>query len=92
MKNIVFKIEKMYRFPDAGSLKAFVDVSVNDALVIRGIRIVEGKRGCFITLPQEQGKDGRWYDQVVCKKADVHDEISGVILGEYVQQCRSAKG
>ena len=83
MKKLMFKVEKMYRFPDAGSLKAFVDVSVNDALVIRGVRIVEGKKGCFITLPQEQGKDTRWYDQVVCKSPDVFDELSKAVIVAY---------
>ncbi|GEM_PF-4457178 len=58
MKNLVFKVEKMYRFPDAGSLKAFVDVSVNDALVIRGVRIVEGKKGCFYYITAGAGQ--RW--------------------------------
>ena len=83
MKNLMFKVEKMYRLPDAGSLKAFVDVSINDALVIRGVRIVEGKKGCFISMPSEQGKDSKWYDQVVCKSAAIFDELSSVVLGEY---------
>lgn len=83
MKKIAFSVEKMYRLPDAGSLKAFVDVGVNDALVIRGVRIVEGKKGCFISMPSEQGKDSKWYDQVVCKSAEILDELSSVVLGEY---------
>jgi stage V sporulation protein G len=83
MKKLMFKVEKMYRFPDAGSLKAFVDVSINDALVIRGVRIVEGKKGCFISMPSEQGKDSKWYDQVVFKSAAIFDELTSVVLGEY---------
>ena len=54
----VFKVEKMFRLPDAGALKAFVDVSVNDALVIKGIRVVDGKKGLFVSMPKEQGRVG----------------------------------
>ena len=83
---LTFKVEKMYRLPDAGSLKAFCDVSVNEVMVIRGIRIVEGKKGLFVSLPQEQGKDNRWYDQVVLTSAGIHDEFMRAVLQFYNQK------
>ena len=52
MSSVTFNVEKMYRLPDAGGLKAFADVSVNDVLVIRGVRLVEGKKGLFVSMPQ----------------------------------------
>jgi stage V sporulation protein G len=81
--SIVFSVEKMYRLPDAGGLKAFADVGVNDALVIRGVRLLEGKKGLFVSMPQEQGKDNRWYDQVVCRSSAVYDELSGKVIEHY---------
>ena len=81
--SIAFHVEKMYRLPDAGNLKAFADVSVNDALVIRGIRLVEGKKGLFVSMPQEQGKDNRWYDQVVCRSVIVHQDLTEKVLEHY---------
>ncbi|MBF0619681.1 MAG: septation protein SpoVG family protein [Candidatus Omnitrophica bacterium] len=78
-----FKVEKMYRLPDAGSLKAFADVSVNNTLVIKGLRVVDGKKGLFVSMPQEQGKDQKWYDQVLCKSAETHEEIASVVIDEY---------
>ena len=80
MSKVTFKVEKMYRLPDAGSLKAFADVSVNDVLTIRGIRVLEGKKGMFVSMPQEQGKDNRWYDQVVCRSAEVYESLSQTVL------------
>ena len=88
MEKLMFKVEKMFRLPDAGSLKAFVDVGINNALVVRGVRVVEGKKGLFITMPSEQGKDNKWYDQVACTSADVFDAITGVVLAEYHQQTK----
>ncbi|NTV30046.1 MAG: hypothetical protein HGA80_08215 [Candidatus Omnitrophica bacterium] len=87
MGTVHFKVEKMYRLPDAGSLKAFADVAVNDALVIKGIRVVSGKKGLFVSMPQEQGKDNKWYDQVVCKNASIYEEFSNHVI-EHFQQAQ----
>lgn len=83
MPEIKFKVEKMYRLPDAGNLKAFADVSVNDALVIKGVRIIEGKKGMFVSMPQEQGKDNRWYDQVVCKSTEIYEGLTDTVIEHY---------
>ena len=80
---ITFKVEKMFRLPDAGSLKAFCDISVNDALVIRGVRVLEGKKGLFVSMPKEQGKDNKFYDQVLCATAEVFENLSNVVIEHY---------
>ena len=64
-------------------MKAFADVAVNGALVIRGVRVLEGKKGLFVSMPQEQGKDNKWYDQVVCKSAKVFEELSDKVIDHY---------
>ena len=81
--SLTFHVEKMYRLPDAGNLKAFADVAVNDALVIRGVRLLEGKKGFFVSMPQEQGKDNRWYDQVVCRSVAVYQDLSDKVMEHY---------
>ncbi len=86
MNKITFTVEKMFRLPDAGSLKAFADIAVNDALVIRGVRIIEGKKGVFVSLPKEQAMDNKWYDQVVCKNASVFEDLSLAILNHYQKE------
>ncbi len=83
MSSITFHVEKMYRLPDAGGLKAFADVSINDVLVIRGVRVLEGKKGLFVSMPQEQGKDNHWYDQVVCRSASVYEEFSQKVIEHF---------
>lgn len=83
MSNIQFTVEKMFCLPDTGKLKAFADVGVNDALIIKGVRLVEGKKGLFVSMPQEQGKDSKWYDQVVCKSASLYEELSETVIGHY---------
>jgi DNA-binding cell septation regulator SpoVG len=83
MEKLTFKVEKMYRLPDAGGLKVFFDMSINDVMVIRGCRIVEGKKGKFISMPQEQGKDSKWYDQCIIKSTEVYEDFCTVALKHY---------
>ena len=52
-----FKIIKIHRFEDGNRLKAFVDLGINDAILIKGIRVVVGEKGLFVSMPQEQGKE-----------------------------------
>jgi stage V sporulation protein G len=85
-----FKIEKMYKLPDAGSLKAFVDVSCDDALIIKGIRVLKGKKGLFVSMPQEMGKDNKWYDQVLCKTAAVYEQFSDAVIKAYKPEAEPA--
>jgi stage V sporulation protein G len=84
MEKITFQVEKMYRLPDAGNLKAFADVSVNDAIVIKGVRVLSGKKGIFVSMPKEQGKDSKWYDIVICKTAQVYDDFGTAVMDYYL--------
>lgn len=83
LQSLEFKIAKIHRLPEGSRLKAFVDVSVNDALLIKGLRVVDGKAGLFVSMPQEQGRDKRWYDLVRCLNEDVQGAISQKVISAY---------
>jgi len=85
-QNLEFKIAKIHRLPDGSRLKAFVDVSVNDALLIKGLRVVDGKGGLFVSMPQEQGRDKRWYDLVRCLNEDIQGMIAEKVISAYHTQ------
>ena len=52
--------------PYNGSSKttAFVDLALDDTLVIKGLTLVEGKEGLFLSFPSTKGKDGKYYNSV----------------------------
>ena len=77
------QVQRMYRFESDRSLKAFVDIIVNDALLIKGIRVLDGKKGLFVSMPQEQAKDKKWYESVRCLTQDIREQISDVVLAAY---------
>lgn len=44
--------------------KAFVDLTLDDTLVIKGLTLVEGKDGLFLSFPSTKGKDGKYYNSL----------------------------
>ena len=70
-----------------GSTKAFASVAVEDLIAIRGIRVVEGSKGLFITMPQSQdAKTGEFHDIAFPVAKGLRGEISKTILDEYKTQ------
>ena len=82
-ETVQMKVKRIHRLKTESPLKAFVDISVNEAFLIKGVRIVEGRDGLFVTMPQEKAKDNRWYDTVRCLSKDVMGQLSDEVLKAY---------
>ena len=80
---IDIKVIKIHRLTKESRIKAFVDLGINDALLIKGIRVVSGKKGLFVAMPMEQGKDECWYERVQCLRQDVRSLIAQKVLEAY---------
>ena len=83
VETIDIKVIKIHRLDQEGNLKAFVDLAINDALLIKGIRVVHGKKGLFVSMPVEQGKDEKWYERVRCLNEDIRDLVTQKVLEAY---------
>lgn len=44
--------------------KAFVDLELDGTLVIKGLTLVEGKKGLFLSFPNKKGKDKKYYNSI----------------------------
>lgn len=77
------QVQRMYRFETDRPLKAFVDIVVNDSLLIKGVRVMDGKKGLFVSMPREQAKDKKWYDTIRCLTQEIRDQITEVVLSAY---------
>jgi len=83
VETIDIKVIKIHRLTQDSRVKAFVDLGINDALLIKGIRIVQGKKGLFVSMPVEQGKNEKWYERVRCLNDDIRFLISQKVLEAY---------
>ena len=81
--DLKLEVARIHKLDGSGATKAFCDVSVLDSIVINGLRVVEGKEGLFVSMPQEAGKDGKWYNTVIPLKREVKDQIERIVLEAY---------
>ncbi len=82
-KSVGLSVKRINRLNGEGTLKAFCDLVVAESFLITGIRVVEGKNGLFVSMPQEKGKDGNWYDTVLPLAKEVRQQVSEVVLSAY---------
>lgn len=76
-------ITRFVRSETDGALKAFCDVSIGGVVLIKGLRIVEGRLGPFISMPRQQNKVGKWYDSVVPLCPTVKKNIVEAVMEAY---------
>lgn len=79
-------VERVYTFEGDGALKAFADVVVNDAVLIKGFRVVNGKNGLFVGMPRQGSKSGKWFDAVTPLTKTAHARITSTVLDAYTAE------
>ncbi len=61
---------------------AFFDMQTNDGIIIKGFRLVNGSNGLFISSPDDKGKDGKFYENVILPK-EMRDNLQEQAIEEY---------
>ena len=64
-------------------LKAVASITVEDCIVIHDIKVINGKDGLFISMPNKKTPDGSYKDIVHPNKSEVRQEIKDAILAAY---------
>ncbi len=82
-------VKRLIRFQQEGAVKAVCDVALGDQILIRGLRVVESRQGLFVSMPRQQGKNGKWYDIATPLSRDAKDTITSVVLEAYNQEQKS---
>lgn len=80
------KVTRMHKTDGGGSLKAFVEIVVND-IAIKNLRIYENKnkKKLFVSMPASKGKNGKWYDDVRPITKEARQKLNDVVLKAYEQ-------
>ena len=76
-------VKRLVKFEGDGSLKAYCDLAIGDQFLVKGLRVVQGKNGLFVSMPREQGKDQKWYDNVVLLTDKAKTDVNRVVLEAY---------
>ncbi len=64
-------------------LKAFVSVTFDNAFVVRGLKVINGNEGYFVSMPSRKRKDGSYQDIAHPINNDMRKRLENAILDEY---------
>ncbi len=73
-------------------LKAFANITFDNAFVIRGLKIINGARGFFVSMPSRRRPDGSHQDIAHPINADMRREIERRVLDAYEERVKNFAG
>lgn len=68
-----------------GKLKAVVSITLDDEFVVHDIKVIEGDKGLFISMPSRKTTDGEYRDIAHPINSTTRDRIQELILSRYQQ-------
>ena len=81
---IEVKVNRIHKLVEPiENMRAFADIEVNGEILIKGLRILNGKHGLFVSMPRLKGRDNKWYETVRPMTPQMKQQIMSVVLGAY---------
>lgn len=74
---------KIYPF-EAGNIRAYAEITLNDVLVIRGIKILETPQGgLYLGYPAQKAREGKYRDLVEPATNALREQIRRAVIDKY---------
>ena len=71
-------------------LKAVASITIDDELVVHDIKIINGEKGYFLSMPSRKTSEGEFKDIVHPIKTEVREALKAQILKAYEDALASA--
>jgi stage V sporulation protein G len=68
---------------EANQLRGFATIIIDDAFVVKNIKIIQGKNGLFIAMPSYKLKNGEYRDVAHPLNTETRNQIEELILAKY---------
>lgn len=66
-----------------GNTKGFASITIDNALVVTGLSIIEGSNGLFVSMPSRKDKNGEYKDVVFPNSKENRDIINTAVINAY---------
>jgi stage V sporulation protein G len=76
---------KVFPTKDGGRLKAYATVVFDNCFIIRDLKVIEGHKGLFVSMPSRKRKDGTFRDIVHPLNSETRSKIEEGIIQEFVR-------
>ncbi len=80
---------KVFPTTDGGRLKAYATVVFDNAFIIRDLKVIEGHKGLFVSMPSRKRKDGTFRDIVHPLNVEMRTKIEEGIIAEFDKVIKS---
>lgn len=82
-KKIEITEVKVYPAKDSGKLKAYATIVFENCFIVRDLKVIEGDKGYFVSMPSRRRKDGTFRDIVHPLDSDTRQMVEEHIIKEY---------
>ena len=74
---------KVFPARDDGRLKAYATIVFDNCFIIRDLKVIEGHKGLFVSMPSRKRKDGTFRDIVHPLNSETRRKIEERVIEEY---------
>jgi len=75
---------------ESNQLKAFVNIVIDDAFIVRNIKVIEGENGLFIAMPSRRLSSGEYRDIAHPINTETRNYIEQTIIEKYREVLKEA--
>jgi len=87
------EITEVRVFPvEEEKLKAFVSVTFDDCFVVRDIKVIEGSRGLFVSMPSKRRRNGTFRDVAHPLHREMRKRLEDRIIAAYKEAASQEGG
>ena len=74
---------KVYPAKDDTKLKAYASIVFDGCFIVKDLKVIEGEKGLFVSMPSRRMKDGTFRDVVHPLNAETRAMIEESIIAEF---------
>ena len=63
--------------------KAFIELCLDKTLVLKGMTLVEGSHGLFLSFPAAKSKNGKYYNTIYSMDKDFTGQLEDACIKKY---------
>jgi stage V sporulation protein G len=72
-------------------LKAFVNITFDNQFVVRGLKIISGKAGYFVSMPSRRMAHGKYQDVAHPINSEARRDLEGRVLAAYEEALQGSE-
>src|SRR3990167_3350623 len=74
---------KVYPAKEGGRLKAYATIVFENCFIVRDLKVIEGNKGLFVSMPSRRRKDGTFRDIVHPLNSEMRSTIEESVIKEF---------